>query len=283
MVAGRCWLSYLPSSNRQSPPCLANQLDERKLEQNRQQLATIVPNESNLPYDMHEVVSRIVDQDSLFILQADFAPNIITAFARLQGQSIAVVANNPLHIAGVLDSDASVKAARFVRFCDAFNLPLLTLVDVPGFLPGVDQEHQGIIRHGAKLLYAYCEATVAKLTVIIRKAYGGAYDVMSSKHIGGDFNFAWPGAEIAVMGSEGACKIIFKKDIAKASDPAKKRAELIANYRAKFATPYIAAEKGYLDAVILPQETREILIAALEATHNKQLQTPAKKHGNIPL
>lgn len=283
MIAGRRWLSYLPSSNRQSPPRLTDQFDDRKLEQDRQQLATIVPNESNRPYDMNEVVARIVDQNSLFIMQADFAPNIITALARLNGQSIAVVANNPLHIAGVLDSDASVKAARFVRFCDAFNLPILTLVDVPGFLPGVDQEHQGIIRHGAKLLYAYCEATVAKITVIIRKAYGGAYDVMSSKHIGGDFNFAWPGAEIAVMGSEGACKIIFKKDIAQASDPAQKRAELIADYRAKFANPYIAAEKGYLDAVILPQETRETLIVSLEATRDKQLQPIAKKHGNIPL
>ncbi|MBX6723284.1 MAG: methylmalonyl-CoA carboxyltransferase, partial [Dactylosporangium sp.] len=243
----------------------------------------IIPDDPTRPYDMHALVRMIVDDGELLEVQAGFAANLLTAFARLNGRPVGIVAQVPSVLAGVLDIDASVKGARFVRFCDCFNIPLVTFVDVPGFLPGVAQEHGGIIRHGAKLLYAYCEATVPKLTVITRKAYGGAYDVMSSKHIRGDANFAWPTAEIAVMGAEGAVNIIFRDEIARAPDPAARRRELAAAYEAQFANPYEAAARGYLDAVIEPAETRPRLIAALEAVHTKRDSNPPKKHGNIPL
>jgi propionyl-CoA carboxylase beta chain len=229
------------------------------------------------------VVRAVVDPGSWFETKPEFAPHLLTGFARLGGRSVGIVANNPNHLAGVLDIDASVKGARFVRFCDAFNLPLITFVDVPGFLPGSDQETSGIIRHGAKLLYAFCEATVPKLTVITRKAYGGAYDVMSSKHIGADLNLAWPGAEIAVMGAQGACNVIFKQEIAAAADPEAKRKELTAQFAAKFANPYIAADLGYVDAVIYPSETRSYLKRGLAAAAGKRQSRPKRKHGNIPL
>lgn len=283
LFAARRWLSYLPANYLGCAPVQTADFADQLLANHAQELDTYVPEAVNQPYDMEGLISRVVDPDSLMQLKPEYACNIITAFARLQGQAVGVIANNPLHIAGVLDTDASVKAGKFVRFCDAFNLPLLTFVDVPGFLPGVDQEHKGIIRHGAKLLFAYCEATVPKLTVIIRKAYGGAYDVMSSKHIGSDFNFAWPGAEIAVMGSEGACNIIFKKEIKSAANPTQTRNELIKTYQEKFANPYIAANKGFIDAVIFPHETRTALISALAAISNKRERLPARKHSNIPL
>jgi propionyl-CoA carboxylase beta chain len=232
---------------------------------------------------MHDVIGAIVDDRDFLEIQPQFAENIIVGFARLGGRSIGIVAQQPRVLAGALDINASVKAARFVRTCDAFNVPLVTFVDVPGFMPGVDQEHGGIIRHGAKLLYAYCEATVPKLTVITRKAYGGAYDVMSSKHIRGDINLAWPSAEIAVMGAEGAVGIIHKEAIASAEDPAAERERLVAAYEEQFANPYIAAGRGYVDAVIKPSETRPRLIAALDMLADKRDTNPRKKHGNIPL
>jgi propionyl-CoA carboxylase beta chain len=232
---------------------------------------------------MHAVITSIVDDGDFLEVMEHFAANIIVGYGRLNGRPIGVVAQQPEVLAGVLDINSSVKAARFVRFCDCFNIPLLTFVDVPGFLPGVGQEHGGIIRHGAKLLYAYCEATVPKLTVITRKAYGGAYDVMSSKHIRGDINFAWPTAEIAVMGVEGAVNIIFRDEISKADDPDGVRARLTREYRERFANPYEAAARGYVDEVILPRETRRKLIAALEIVRTKRDTNPPKKHGNIPL
>jgi propionyl-CoA carboxylase beta subunit len=232
---------------------------------------------------MHDVISRIVDDGGFLEIQPGWAQNIIVGFARLAGRSVGIVAQQPAVLAGALDIDASTKAARFVRTCDCFNVPLVTLVDVPGFLPGVGQEHGGIIRHGAKLLFAYCEATVPKLTVITRKAYGGAYDVMSSKHIRGDMNFAWPTAEIAVMGAEGAVNILHRDRIAAAEDAAEERAALVADYEERFANPYIAAARGYVDDVILPSDTRPRLIAALELLADKRDANPPKKHGNIPL
>ena len=247
------------------------------------ELDTVVPDDPRLPYDMHDVLRRIVDDGGFLEIQPGWAQNIIVGFARLGGRSVGVVAQQPAVLAGALDIDASVKAARFVRTCDAFNVPLVTFVDVPGFLPGVDQEHGGIIRHGAKLLYAYCEATVPKLTVITRKAYGGAYDVMSSKHIRGDMNFAWPTAEIAVMGAEGAVNIIYRDEIAAAADPEAERARLVAEYEPEFANPYVAAARGYVDDVIRPSETRPRLIRALEMLADKRDTNPRKKHGNIPL
>lgn len=283
MQAARRWLSYLPSHASSTPPIGTTEFDPAIISANARELETLVPHAANLPYDMQALIDKVVDPDSLFVLKPEYAPNIVIALARLQGTAIGIIGNNPQHMAGVLDSEASIKAARFVRFCNLFNLPLLTFVDVPGFLPGVAQEHQGIIRHGAKLLYAYCEATVPKLTVIVRKAYGGAYDVMSSKHIGGDFNCAWPNAEIAVMGSEGACNIIFKKEIAQANDPQTKRQELIAAYQEKFSNPWIAAQKGFVDAVIFPAETRATLCAALDAVRHKKTIVRSKKHSNIPL
>lgn len=283
MQAARRWLSYLPSCASDTPPKGTTAYDPAIIAANTRELETLVPQTTTQSYDMQILIDKVVDPDSLFVLKPEYAPNIVIALARLQGTAVGVIGNNPQHMAGVLDSEASIKAARFVRFCDLFNLPLLTFVDVPGFLPGVDQEHQGIIRHGAKLLYAYCEASVPKLTVIVRKAYGGAYDVMSSKHIGGDFNCAWPNAEIAVMGSEGACNIIFKKEIAQADDPQTKRQELMTAYQEKFANPWIAAQRGFVDAVIFPAETRATLSAALDATRHKKITVPRKKHSNIPL
>ncbi|MCP9290644.1 MULTISPECIES: acyl-CoA carboxylase subunit beta [Gracilimonas] len=246
-------------------------------------LEDLVPLNPNKPYDIHDVIDGIMDKDSFFEVHKDYADNIVVGFARLGGRSVGVVANQPLSLAGVLDIDASLKGARFVRFCDAFNIPLVVFEDVPGFLPGTDQEWNGIIKHGAKLLYAFCEATVPKMTVITRKAYGGAYDVMNSKHIRADYNVAWPTAEIAVMGTKGAVEIIFRKEIAKADDPEAKQKELEDQYSENFAHPYKAAERGYVDDVILPSETREKLIKALEVSHNKVESVPKKKHDNLPL
>jgi propionyl-CoA carboxylase beta chain len=272
-------LSYIPSNNMEDPPLTAPRPPAGK----KEELNTILPEDYDKPYDMKEILTRIVDGGELLEVQALWAPNIITAFARINGQSIGIVANQPKAYAGVIDINSSVKGARFVRFCDAFNIPILTLVDVPGFLPGIDQEHNGIIRHGSKLLYAYCEATVPKLTIIIRKAYGGAYDVLGSKHIRADANFAWPSAEIAVMGPEGAINIIFRDELAKSGDPAEKRKELVKSYREKFANPYVAAERGYLDDVIEPSDTRDVLINYLESLKTKREARPPRKHGNIPL
>jgi acetyl-CoA carboxylase carboxyltransferase component len=273
-------LGYLPQNNLSDPPqhSTADPSDRRDTA-----LDTIVPDDPSKPYDMHDVISGIVDDRDFLEIQPGWAQNMIVGFARLGGESVGIVAQQPAVLAGALDIDASTKAARFVRTCDCFNVPLVTLVDVPGFLPGVGQEHGGIIRHGAKLLFAYCEATVPKLTVITRKAYGGAYDVMSSKHIRGDMNFAWPTAEIAVMGIEGAVNIIFKDRIAAADDPAAERAKLVADYEAQFANPYVAAARGYVDDVIMPSETRPRLIGALEMLAGKRETNPRKKHGNIPL
>jgi propionyl-CoA carboxylase beta chain len=248
-----------------------------------EELLSIVPDNPNKPYDMHDVITRVVDDGEFYEVHKDYARNIVCGFAHLGGASIGIVANQPAVIAGVLDIDSSVKGARFVRFCDAFNIPIVTFVDVPGFLPGVMQEHNGIIRHGAKLLYAFCEATVPKLTVITRKAYGGAYDVMSSKHIRGDYNVAWPTAEIAVMGPKGAVEILFKKEISESKDAAKATDAKIEEYRQKFAHPYIAAARGYLDDIIDPRDTRPRLIDALESLKTKRDKNPPKKHGNIPL
>jgi acetyl-CoA carboxylase carboxyltransferase component len=273
-------LAYLPSSNLQRPPRVAARDAPAGA---ADELARIVPDSPDRPYDIKDVVTRVVDEDSFLEVQEGYAKNIVVGFARLGGHSVGVVANQPKHLAGVLDIAASVKAGRFVRFCDAFNVPLVTFVDVPGFLPGTDQEFRGIIRQGAKLLYAYAEATVPKLTIITRKAYGGAYDVMSSKHIRADYNAAWPGAEIAVMGPDGAVNILYRKELADAKDAAAKRKELVDAYRAEFANPYVAASKGYLDDVIEPRETRAKLLKALEACLDKDEPRPARKHGNIPL
>jgi len=246
-------------------------------------LNELIPDQPHKPYDIKEVIKRVVDNEYFFEVQEHFARNIVIGFARLAGRPVGIVANQPAVLAGCLDINSSIKAARFVRFCDAFNIPLLTFVDVPGFLPGTAQEFGGIIKHGAKLLYAYAEATVPKVTVITRKAYGGAYDVMSSKHIRGDINFAYPTAEIAVMGPDGAVNIVFRHELLKADDPEKKKAELVAEYRAKFANPYKAAELGYIDEVIMPEDTRPKVIRAFEMLKNKRDQNPPKKHGNIPL
>jgi len=273
-------LGHLPQNNLEQAPLVATADPVDRMDS---ELDDIVPDDPHRPYDMHDVISRVVDDGQFLEIQPGWAQNIITGFARLGGRSIGVVAQQPAVLAGALDIDASVKGARFVRTCDCFNVPLLTLVDVPGFLPGVGQEHGGIIRHGAKLLFAYCEATVPKVTVITRKAYGGAYDVMSSKHVRGDMNFAWPTAEIAVMGAEGAVNIIFKDAIAKAEDPIAERRRLVAEYEAEFANPYIAAARGYVDDVIRPRETRPRLIRALEVMADKRDTNPRKKHGNIPL
>ncbi|MCY4158564.1 MAG: methylmalonyl-CoA carboxyltransferase, partial [Bacteroidetes bacterium] len=246
-------------------------------------LNTLVPHNPNKPYDMHDVIRLLVDRSSFFPIHDGFARNLICGFARIGGHAVGLVANQPAHLAGVLDIDASVKGARFVRFCDAFNLPIVTLEDVPGFLPGTDQEWRGIIRHGAKLLYAFCEATVPKITIITRKAYGGAYDVMSSKHIRGDLNYAWPGAEIAVMGAKGAVRILHRAALKNAEDPASLEEEFSRDYQERFSNPYIAAEHGYVDEVIYPNETRERLIRGLAMLRNKILTNPRKKHGNMPL
>jgi propionyl-CoA carboxylase beta subunit len=277
----RTLLGFLPQNNREDPPRLPT---KDRADRADVALDELVPLEPSKPYDMHQLLARVVDDGQLYEIQAEHARNIIVAFARLDGRPVGLVANQPAHLAGCLDIDASVKAARFVRFCDCFNIPLVTFVDVPGFLPGTAQEWGGIIRHGAKLLYAFAEATVPKLTVITRKAYGGAYDVMSSKHIRGDLSFAFPTAEIAVMGPEGAVNIVFRDELAKAgADAETARARLVAEYRDKLANPFVAASLGYVDEVIRPRDTRAKLCRALAALGNKRDTNPPKKHGNIPL
>jgi len=273
-------VGFLPSNNQEDPPFHPTDDDPSRRDR---RLKDLVPDNPTRPYDMKELILAVVDEGYFYEVQRDFAPNIIIGFARLGGRSVGIVANQPAHLAGCLDIDASVKAARFIRFCDCFNIPVITFVDVPGFLPGTTQEYQGIIRHGAKLLYAYAEATVPKLTVITRKAYGGGYIVMASKHLRGDINLAYPSGEIAVMGPEGAINIIFRDTLEKAEDPGGTREELIENYRKTFANPFQAAELGYVDAVIYPEETRPMLIRSLEMLQNKRDQNPSKKHGNIPL
>ncbi|MFD2727552.1 acyl-CoA carboxylase subunit beta [Hyunsoonleella rubra] len=272
-------LSYLPQNNTENPKLLDFNLNDEI----RDELSNIVPDNPNKPYDMHEVISGIIDEDSFYEIHKDYAESIIVGFARLGGRSIGIVANQPMAFAGVLGVNSSRKGARFTRFCDCFNIPLLVLVDVPGFLPGTDQEWNGIIVHGAKLLYAFSEATVPRITVITRKAYGGAYDVMNSKHIGADFNYAWPGAEIAVMGAKGASEIIFRKEIASSENPEEKLAEKETEYAQKFANPYRAAKRGFIDEVILPKNTRRKLIKAFASLKNKEVNRPKRKHGNIPL
>jgi propionyl-CoA carboxylase beta chain len=276
----RTLLGFLPSNNLDAPP---QKTSGDPIDRRDEALLTLVPDNPNKPYDMVDVIRCVVDDGDLLQVHEAYAGNLIVGFARLGGHSVGIVANQPAVLAGVLDIAASLKGARFIRFCDAFNIPLITFEDVPGFLPGVDQEHHGIIKHGAKLLYAYCEATVPKLTVITRKAYGGAYDVMSSKHVGGDFNVGWPTAEIAVMGPRGAAGILFRREIAEAEDSDAKLAELEDEYREKFAHPYLAAARGYLDDVIDPRDTRPRLISALETLLTKRDKLPPKKHGNIPL
>lgn len=273
-------LNFIPSNNMEQPPEGECRDDPKRIEL---RLDRIIPDDPKKPYDMREIIRSVADDGDFLEVHSSFAENIIVGFARLNGASVGIVANQPFSLAGSLDIGASVKGARFVRFCDAFNIPIITFVDVPGFLPGTAQEHHGIILHGAKLLYAFCEATVPKITVIIRKAYGGAYDVMSSKHIRTDINYAWPTAEIAVMGPEGAAEIIFKKEIEASEDPKKTLADKVSEYREKFANPYIAAKMGYIDEVIEASNTRPKLISALELLKNKRDSNPPKKHGNMPL
>ena len=272
-------LSYLPQNCEDQPQKLPYDIKDEFVDT----LSTIIPESAQQPYDMKEVITELTDQNSFFEIHDQYAENIVVGFARLAGRSIGIVANQPLSLAGVLDVNSSTKGARFVRFCDSFNIPLLVLVDVPGFLPGTDQEWNAIITNGAKLLFAFSEATVPRITLITRKAYGGAYDVMNSKHIGADMNFAWPSAEIAVMGAKGASEIIFRKEIAEASDPVAKLAEKETEYAEKFANPYSAAERGFIDEVILPKDSRRKLIKAFAMLEQKSVQTPRKKHGNIPL
>ena len=276
----RYLMSFLPQNNLETPPRLDSGDDPDRMDE---ELDSLVPDNPNKPYDMRDVVSHIVDDGEFLEVHEHYAKNIIVGLARLGGYAIGIVGNQPSALAGVLDIDASVKGARFVRFCDAFNIPIVTLTDVPGFLPGTEQEWGGIIRHGAKLLYAFTEATVPKLTVVTRKAYGGAYDVMNSKHMLADFNFAWPTAEVAVMGPEGAVNIIHRRDIATSPTPEERRNRLIDDYKARFANPYSAAERGYIDDVIVPHETRPRLIRALATLQTKRVDRPKRKHGNIPL
>ena len=276
----RYLLSFLPQWNGEQPRW---EPPTDPVDREDESLDSLIPDESTKPYDMHDVIGRVVDDGEFLEVHRLWAENIICGFARLGGYPVGVVANQPRALAGVLDIDSSTKAGRFVRTCDAFNLPVITFVDVPGFLPGTSQEWGGIIRHGAKLLFAYCEATVPKLTVITRKAYGGAYDVMGSKHVGADFNFAWPTAEVAVMGSDGAVNIVFRRELEQADDPDARRTELVEEYGERFANPYTAAERGYVDDVIAPRRTRAALTTALEASHTKRASAPVRKHGNIPL
>ena len=276
----RWLLSYLPSNNLTPPPNITCQDDPNRT---NELLNDLVPENPQEPYDMLEVIQDIVDDGEFLETQPGFARNIITGFARFSGKPVGIIANQPVVLAGVLDIDASDKAARFIRFCDSFHIPLVTLVDTPGFLPGTGQEHGGIIRHGAKLIFAYAEATVPKISIILRKAYGGAYIVMSSKHLDGDLNYAWPNAEIAVMGPQGAVEIMFRKELKNADDPIALKQEMTKDYRENLANPYIAASRGYLDAVILPSDTRRTIIAALEGLQNKRQSVPSRKHGNIPL
>jgi propionyl-CoA carboxylase beta chain len=276
----RYLLSFLPQNNLETPPRVQTTDDPHRMDL---ELDSIVPDSPNKPYDMRDVIHRVFDDDEFLEVHEHYAKNIVVGFSRLHGYAVGVVGNQPNQLAGVLDIDASAKAARFVRTCDAFNIPVVTFTDVPGFLPGTSQEWGGIIRHGAKLLYAYAEATVPKITVITRKAYGGAYDVMASKHLLADFNFAWPSAEVAVMGPEGAVNIIYRRDLAKSPTPAERRQKLMDDYKARFANPYVAAERGYIDDVIVPHETRPKLISALETLLTKREPGPKRKHGNIPL
>jgi len=280
LSAVRDLFEFIPQNNSEAAPTRSS---DDPSDRQDEKLLEIVPDNANKPYDMREVVRHIVDDGDFYEVHERFAQNILVGFAHLGGHSVGIVANQPVMLAGVLDIDASDKGARFVRFCDAFNIPLVVLEDVPGFLPGVSQEHGGIIRHGAKLLYAFSEATVPKITVITRKAYGGAYDVMNSKHIRGDVNLAWPQAEIAVMGPKGAVEILFRREIAQSDDPAAATEARVEEYREKFAHPYIAASRGYVDDVIDPRETRPRLISSLDMLRNKRDENPVKKHGNIPL
>ncbi len=280
LLLARELMSYLPQNNMEDPPFVPTTDDPLRADPD---LEKIIPDNPNKPYDMKEVIKKVVDEGHFFEIHELFAANIVVGFARLGGHSVGIVANQPAVLAGVLDIDASEKAARFIRFCDAFNIPIVTFVDVPGYMPGTAQEYGGIIRAGAKLLYAYCEATVPKLTVTTRKSYGGAYCVMSSKHIRGDLNLAWPSAEIAVMGPDGAVGVVFRREIENAADPVAKKAELTNEYREKFASPYAAAELGYIDDIIEPADTRARLINGLEVFQNKRDSNPARKHGNIPL
>ena len=278
----RTLIGFLPQNNLEDPPIFGveNGLESHDGDHD---LDTLIPDSANQPYDMHEVISRVVDDGDFLEIHALFAPNIVVGFGRIDGRSVGVVANQPLHFAGCLDIDASEKAARFVRTCDAFNIPVITFVDVPGFLPGTDQEWNGIIRRGAKLIYAYAEATVPLVTVITRKAYGGAYDVMGSKHLGADINLAWPAAQIAVMGAQGAVNILYRKELAASEDPETLRAKLVTEYEHELANPYLAAERGYVDAVINPHETRVEITRVLRLLRTKRQTLPPKKHGNIPL
>ena len=280
LMKTRKLMEFIPANNMEDPPQIE---PSDPIDRTDESLNTIVPDNPNKPYDIKDIIVKVVDDGDFLEVHADYAMNIVVGFARLGGKPVGIVANQPAHLAGVLDIDSAIKGARFVRFCDCFNIPLVTFEDVPGFLPGTAQEHGGIIKHGAKLLYAYCEATVPKLTVITRKAYGGAYDVMSSKHIRGDINYAWPTSEIAVMGPKGAAEIIFKKEIAAADDPEVALKQKEEEYREMFASPFKAAERGYIDDVILPETTRPRLIRALHMLENKRDQNPPKKHGNIPL
>ncbi|HEY8799789.1 MAG TPA: acyl-CoA carboxylase subunit beta, partial [Candidatus Limnocylindrales bacterium] len=280
LTTARRILGFLPQNNLGEAPRIVS---SDPVDRRDEALDAIIPDDPSRPYDMKDVIGRIVDDGDFLEIQPGWAQNIIVGFGRLGGRSVGIVAQQPAVLAGALDIDASTKAARFVRTCDCFNVPLVTFVDVPGFMPGVSQEHGGIIRHGAKLLFAYCEATVPKLTVITRKAYGGAYDVMSSKHIRGDMNLAWPTAEIAVMGAEGAVNVIYRDEIEAATDPAAERSRLVEEYQERFANPYIAAARGYVDDVIMPSDTRPRLIAALDLLADKRDTNPPKKHGNIPL
>jgi len=275
-------LSYLPQNNLEDPPAYASDAVLEITDDDRA-LDGLVPDSANQPYDMHDVITNVLDDGEFLEVQGRFAPNVVCGFGRLDGHSVGVVGNQPMHFAGCLNIDASEKAARFVRTCDAFNIPILTFVDVPGFLPGTDQEWNGIIRRGAKLIYAYAEATVPLVTVITRKAYGGAYDVMGSKHLGADVNLAWPTAQIAVMGAQGAVNIVYRKELAAADDPEARRNELVQEYEDTLANPYIAAERGYVDAVIQPSETRVELIRSLRLLRTKREHLPPRKHGNIPL
>jgi len=273
-------LSYLPSNNLENPPYFEYCDTDLRIDD---RIRDIVPDDPNKPYDIKEIIQLIIDRNSFFEVSIYFAQNLIVGFGRLKGKTIGIIANQPKVLAGTLDINSSVKGARFIRFCDSFNIPILTLEDVPGFLPGVDQEHNGIIRHGAKLLYAYADATVPKITVILRKSYGGAYCVMNSKSLGGDFNLAWPTAEIAVMGPEGAVSILYRKELLESNDPAKLKKELTSKYRDEIANPYVAEDKGYIDEVIDPAVTRKKIIAGFEALENKHVSVPSRKHGNIPL
>jgi propionyl-CoA carboxylase beta chain len=279
----RALLAYLPANNLDDPPVLDGAEADLDVSTEDLELDALIPDSANQPYDIHRVIEHVLDEGDFHPVHALYAQNIVVGFGRVEGRPVGVVANQPMHLAGCLDIAASEKAARFVRTCDAFNLPILTFVDVPGFLPGTGQEWDGIIRRGAKLLYAYAEATVPKVTVITRKAYGGAYDVMGSKHLGADLNFAWPTAQIAVMGAQGAVNILYRPELRDAADPAAERARLVSEYEDALANPYVAAERGYVDAVIRPSATRGQIVRALRALRTKRESLPPKKHGNIPL